>query len=230
MTQEGKPGDIPMHHEVGGDDQFILAWGRQNASLAIFRWLLLILFFVSSVEGCVIAYLAYRNEQKQIWCFVKDGLGNVVQANPDAFLRAGESRTDVDVKAFVKRWLQLGYVYTPLDVNDQARAAMLLVEPKARAVVKAGLRFGERSQAVMSGKSGRILDDDKDPAKQPQIVIQSRKPLNVMVQFQRFYRDQNGADQPPVPVLATLTLREVPRTPDNPAGLTIVDAHVSENL
>ncbi len=230
MSEETLVHPTPLHQKAGGDDQFILAWGRQNAALAIFRWLLLILFLITLVQGGVIAYLAYRNEQKQVWCFVKDGLGNVVQADPGAFLRAGESRTDVDVKAFVKRWIQLGYVFTPLDVNDQARAAMLLVEPKARSVVKAGLRFGERSQAVMSGRSGRILDDDKDPARQPQIVIQSRKPLNVMVQFQRFYRDQNGADLAPVPVLATFTLKEVPRTPDNPAGLTIVDAHVSENL
>jgi len=85
---------------LGGDDAFILAWGRQNAALAVYRWLLVALMVVCLALVVLVGYLVHRNEQKTVWCFVKDGLGNVVQADPDAFLRAGERRSEVDIKAF----------------------------------------------------------------------------------------------------------------------------------
>ena len=71
MTSES-----PLQSPQGGDDAFILAWGRQNAALAIYRWLLLLLMLVTLSLLALVGFLAYRNEQKTVWCFVKDGLGN----------------------------------------------------------------------------------------------------------------------------------------------------------
>jgi hypothetical protein len=219
-----KPG---MAHN---DDAFILAWGRQNAALAVFRWLLLVLFLVVLVLAGVVAYLAYRNEQKTVWCFVKDPLGNVVQADPASFLRAGEPRTEIDVKGFVRRWVLDSHAWTPLDVKDKLALALRVVEPKAREVVRRGLRLAQRKALIDRGISGRVVEVEGDPTHQPQVLIQSRQPLSVLVSFDTLLVLPDGKEEAGGRVLFTLFLKEVPRTPDNMAGLTIVDGTFPESI
>ena len=209
--------------DLRGDDAFILAWGRQNAALAVYRWLLVTLMGACLILGVLVGYLAHRNEQKTVWCFVKDSLGNVVQADPNAFLRAGERRTEVDIKGFTRRWVLDAFTWTPLDVKDKLNLALQGVEPKAREVVKKGLQLPQRKLLVDRGVSGRVLDLPDDPAHQPQVLIQSRKPLSVLVTFDTFRILPDGQEEPGGRVLFTLFLKEVPRTPDNMAGLTVVD-------
>jgi hypothetical protein len=206
-----------------GDDAFILAWGRQNAALAVYRWLLVILTGVCLALTVLVAYLAHRNDQKTVWCFVKDSLGNVVQADPNAFLRAGESRTEVDIKGFTRRWVLDAFSWTPLDVKDKLNLALKVVEPKAREVVKKGLQLPQRKVLVDRGVSGRVVDVTDDPDHQPQVLIQSKHPLSVLVTFDTYRILPDGQEEPGGRVLFTLFLKEVPRTPDNMAGLTVVD-------
>lgn len=206
-----------------GDDAFVLAWGRQNAALAVYRWLLLVLFAACLALAALVAYLVHRNEQKAVWCFVKDPLGNVVQADPDAFLRAGEPRTEVDIKGFVRRWILDAFTWTPLDVRDRLDRALQVVEPQAREVVKKGINLPQRKLLVDRGTSGRVLDVAEDPARQPQVLIQSLKPLSVLVSFDALRILPDGQEEAAGRVLFTLFLKEVPRTPDNMAGLTVVD-------
>ncbi len=178
---------------MGGDDAFILAWGRQNAALAIYRWLLLLLFVVALALVGLVGYLAYRIDQKTVWCFVKDSLGNIVQADPNAFLRAGETRTEVDIKGFVRRWILDGHSWTPVQGKGKADLALLAVKPKARVGGKKGLRLAQRKVLVDRGVSGRVLDPANDPDHQPQILIQSRKPLSVLVTFDTYHILADGA-------------------------------------
>ncbi len=221
----------PMAHDPRShDDAFILAWGRQNAALAVYRWLLLLLLVVTLALAGVVAYLAYRNDQKTVWCFVKDHLGNVVQADPSSFLRAGEARTEVDIKGFARRWVMDSHAWTPLDVKDKLGLALRVVEPKAREVVRRGLRLAQRKALVDRAVSGRVVDVEGDPSHQPQILIQSRKPLSVLVSFDTLLILPDGKEEPGGRVLFTLFLKEVPRTPDNMAGLTIVDGTFPETL
>ena len=215
---------------LGGDDAFILAWGRQNASLAIYRWLLVLLFVVALALVALVGYLAYRIDQKTVWCFVKDGLGNIVQADPSAFLQAGETRTEVDIKGFVRRWILDSHSWTPLDVKDKVSLALKVVEPKAREVVKKGLKLAQRKVLVDRGISGRVLDAEDDPNHQPQVLIQSRQPLSVLVTFETYRILPDGKEEPGGHVIFTLFLKEVPRTPGNMAGLTIVDGTFPETL
>ncbi|BDU76843.1 hypothetical protein [Mesoterricola sediminis] len=223
MTDARDLSPTPKTPAPGGDDAFILAWGRQNAALAIYRWLLLLLMLVTLTLLGLVGFLAWRNEQKTVWCFVKDSLGNVVQADPDRFLRAGEPRTEVDIKGFTRRWVLDSHAWTPLDVKDKLNLALRVVEPKAREVVKRGLRLAERKALVDRGVSGRVLDVEGDPSRQPQVLIQSRKPLSVLVTFDTTRILPDGQEEPGRRILFTLFLKEVPRTPDNMAGLTIVD-------
>jgi hypothetical protein len=215
---------------LGGDDAFILAWGRQNAALAVYRWLLVALMGVCLALVVLVAFLVHRNEQKTVWCFVKDTLGNVVQADPNAFLRAGESRTEVDIKGFTRRWVLDAFSWTPLDVKDKLNLALKVVEPKAREVVKKGLQLPQRKLQVDRGVSGRVVDVPDDPAHQPQILIQSKKPLSVLVTFDTFRILPDGQEEPGGRVIFTLFLKEVPRMPDNMAGLTVVDGTFPESL
>jgi len=213
-----------------GDDAFILAWGRQNAALAVYRWLLLVLFVAVLALAALVAWLAWRNEQKTVWCFVKDPLGNVVQADPEAFLRAGEPRTEVDIKGFVRRWVLDAWSWTPLDVKDKVAASLRVVEPKARVAVRRGLGLPRRKVLVDRGVVGRVVDVEGDPARQPQVLIQGHHPLSVLVSFDTVHLLPDGKEEPGGRVLFTLFLKEVPRTPENMAGLTIVDGTFPEAL
>jgi hypothetical protein len=215
---------------LGGDDAFILAWGRQNAALAVYRWLLIALMTICLALVVLVGYLVHRNEQKTVWCFVKDSLGNVVQADPNAFLRAGESRTEVDIKGFARRWILDAYTWTPLDVKDKLGLTLKVVEPKAREVVKKGLQLPQRKLLVDRGVSGRVVDLADDPARQPQVLIQSRQPLSVLATFDTYRILPDGQEEPGGRVIFTLFLKEVPRTPDNLAGLTVVDGTFPETL
>jgi hypothetical protein len=226
MIQDLRKAAAPM----GGDDAFILAWGRQNAALAVYRWLLVVLMALCLALVVLVGYLAHRNEQKTVWCFVKDSLGNVVQADPNAFLRAGESRTEVDIKGFTRRWVLDAFTWTPLDVKDKLNLTLKVVEPKAREVVKKGLQLPQRKLLVDRGVSGRVVDVADDPAHQPQVLIQSRKPLSVLVTFDTYRILPDGQEEPGGRVLFTLFLKDVPRTPDNMAGLTVVDGTFPETL
>ena len=68
---------------------------------------------------------------------------------------------------------------------DRTRAALRVVDPKAQAVVKAGMRLGERRVLVENGTSGRVYDDPKSD-KAPQAVIVRAVPLQVLVTFERY--------------------------------------------
>jgi len=226
MSEDPRQAAAPQ----AGDDAFILAWGRQNAALAVFRWLLVVLLLVCLALVLLVGYLVHRNEQKTVWCFVKDPLGNVVQADPDAFLRAGERRSEVDIKAFTRRWILDAFTWTPLDVKDKLGLTLRVVEPKAREVIKQGLQLPRRKQLIDRGVSGRVLDVADDPARQPQVLIQSRQPLSVLVTFDTCRILPDGQEEPGGRVIFTLFLQEVPRTPDNLAGLTVVDGTFPETL
>jgi len=226
MSQDLRQAAAPL----GGDDAFILAWGRQNAALAVYRWLLIVLMTLCLALVVLVGYLVQRNEQKTVWCFVKDTLGNVVQADPNAFLRAGESRTEVDIKGFARRWVLDAYTWTPLDVKDKLGLTLKVVEPRAREVVKKGLQLPQRKVLVDRGVSGRVMDVADDPTHQPQVLIQSRQPLSVLVTFDTYRILPDGQEEPGGRVIFTLFLKEVPRTPDNLAGLTVVDGTFPETL
>jgi hypothetical protein len=160
----------------------------------------------------------------------RDPQGNVVQADPNAFLRAGESRTEVDIKGFTRRWVLDGFTWTPLDVKDKLNLTLKVVEPKARPAIKKGLQLAQRKLLVDRGVSGRVLDVADDPAHQPQVLIQCRKPLSVLVTFDTYRILPDGQEESGGRVIFTLFLKEVPRTPDNMAGLTVVDGTFPESL
>ena len=146
-----------------------------------------------------------------------------------AFARV-ETRTEIDIKGFARRWVMDSHSWTPLDVKDKLNLALRVVEPKAREVVRKGLRIAQRKALIDRGVSGRVVDVVGDPSRQPQILIQSRKPLSVMVAFDTTLILPDGNEEPGGRVLFTLFLKEVPRTPDNMAGLTIIDGTFPENL
>ena len=68
-----------------------------------------------------IALLAWRNEHKETYVFVRDALGNVVQADANSFLHAGDSRTEAESKGFVRGWVFDAYTWTPLDVEGRLK-------------------------------------------------------------------------------------------------------------
>jgi hypothetical protein len=177
----------------------------------------------------VVGFLAWRNEQKETYVFVRDSLGNVVQADATTFLHAGDVRTEAEIKGFVRSWVFDAYTWTPLDVEDRLKAALRLVETKAQPVVKAGLALADRRGLVERGISGRVHDDHAT-GKEAQVVITRTKPLEVMVGFDRYQIDRSGTASELGHVFVRAHLKEVPRSPGNPAGLMIVDTAISERL
>ena len=223
-------GDRPLRSlVVGGDDAFILAWGRSHEAL---RSRSIQLVLAMALNGCLVlavAYLGWRNDHKETYVFVRDHLGTVVQADASGFLHAGDRRTEVEIKGFVRRWVLDAFTFTPLDVEDRLKAALRVVDGKAQAVVKAGLRLGERKALVESGVSGRVWEDART-AREPQVVIVRAQPLEVMVSFERYLIDPTGGQEEAGGLFARVTLAEVPRSPANPYGLVIVGAQISERL
>jgi hypothetical protein len=215
--------------EVGGDDAFILAWGRGHEALRSRSRQLVLSMVLNGCLAASVGFLAWRNEQKETYVFVRDSLGNVVQADARGFLHAGDRRSEVEIKGFVRRWVADAFTWTPLDVEDRVRAALRVVDGRAQGMVKAGLRLGERRALVESGTSGRVWDD-AHTAREPQVVIERTEPLEVMVAFERYLVDAGGAKEEAGGLFARVTLKEVPRSPANPYGLVIVDARISQRL
>jgi hypothetical protein len=238
MVVDAKTGDPPLRHatehgndlaRVGGEDDFILAWGRSNAAVKSRGRQLLMSTCLNVCMIGVIGYLAWRNEQKETYVFVRDSLGNVVQADAQSFLHAGDARPEAEIKGFMRRWVFDAYSWTPLDVEDRLRAALRLVETKAQPAVKAALGLAERKRLVENGTSGRV-HEGKDIGKEAQVVITRSKPLEVMVGFDRYLVDRSGAATESGHVFLRAHLKEVPRSPGNPSGLLIVDTEISERL
>jgi hypothetical protein len=150
--------------EVGGDDAFILAWGRGHEALRSRSRQLVLSMLLNACLAASVGFLAWRNEQKETYVFVRDSLGNVVQANARGFLHAGDRRSEVEVKGFVRRWVTDAFTWTPLDVEDRLRAALRVVDGRAQGVVKGGLRLAERRTLVDNGTSGRVWDDARTPS------------------------------------------------------------------
>ena len=235
---DGKDGDPKLRRhveeggklsEVGGEDHFILAWGRANAAVKSRGRQLVMSTCLNVALVLVVGFLAWRNEQKETYVFVRDALGNVVQADANGFLHAGDARTEAEIKGFMRRWVFDAYSWTPLDVEDRLRAALKLVETKAQPAVKGGLGLADRRELVERGVSGRV-HDEKESGKEAQVVITRTKPLEVMVSFDRFQVDRSGTVSEAGHVFLRGHLKEVPRSPGNPTGLMIVDTEISERL
>jgi len=217
---------------TGSGDDFILAWGRSNALSSILKWVCIFEGLVILGLAVLVGWLAYRNEKKETWVFVKDSLGNVVQADPSGFLRAGDTRSEVDIKSFAKNWAIDAFTWTPLDVQDRLKKTLLLVDDKAKASAKETLRIEQRAKQVQQGFSGRVYDDPKMQDKEPTVLILNpgKKPIEVLVTLDRYVIAPDGTKQEMGRIHVNLVLKEVPRNPDNLSGLLIVDARGSEKL
>lgn len=214
---------------VGGDDAFILAWGRSSAAVRSKGIQLLVSMVVNVALAGAVVFLAWRNEQKEPLVFVRDKLGNVIQADAGSFLHAGDARSEPEIKGFVRRWVLDAFTWTPLDVEDRLKACLQLVDGKAQAVAKAGLRLAERQQLVDRGTSGRVYDDSS-AGREPQTVIARRSPLEVMVSFDHYLIDRGGRQTDAGHYFVRALLKQVPRSNVNPNGFMIVDIQVSQNL
>lgn len=227
-----KKGEKPLSAPsatVGGDDAFILAWGRSNEALVGRTRQLALSGFMNLGLLLLVGLLAWRNEQKETYVFVRDALGNVVQANPEAFMQAGRERSEVEIKGFMRRWVVDAWTWTPLDVQDRLAAALAAVDAKAHPVVKEALELSRRSRLVNSGISGRVRDEAGSDA-QPTAVIIRTSPLEVMVSFERQHIDRGGERTSAGSLFVRAILAEIPRTPENPYGLVIRDLQVSDRL
>lgn len=154
----------------------------------------------------------------------------MVQVDPNSVLNAGEARDDNEVKGFAKNWLMDAYVYTPLDVRDKAIKALSFVDAKALGVAKSALRLPERAKIATSGNSMRVHDDVENGQNSVQCTIKSRKPLQLLMSFDRYLVGGDGRQQDQGRLFLTLELKQVPRTPSNPNGLLITDITLSENI
>jgi hypothetical protein len=133
------------------------------------------------------------------------------------------------LKNFTRRWVIDAFSWTPLDVADRTRAALRVVDPKAQAVVKEGMRLGERRLLVEKGTSGRVYDDPKSD-KAPQAVILRSDPLEVLTTFERYLVDASGQVLQLGPMIVRASLKRVPRGPGNEYGLIVGSAQISEKL
>lgn len=235
-TRKARPiiGVAPVGHRqpdavVGGDDAFIHAWGRSNEALASRTRQLLASGVLNIGFLFLVGFLAYRNEKKETYVFVRNALGEVVQANAQAFLQAGIERSEVEIKGFMRRWVLDAWTWTPLDVQDRATAALAVVDGKAQGAIKDGLELGARRTLVEAGVSGRVYDNAESD-RQPKAVIMRTQPLEVMVSFERYQVDRAGERTDAGQLFVRAVLREVPRSPANPYGLLIADLQVSDRL
>lgn len=215
---------------LAGDDAFIFAWGRSNEALRSRARNLALSMMLNVALVAAVAFLAWRNEKKATYVFVRNAFGELVQADATSFLHAGENRTEAEVKNFIRRWVVDAFSWTPLDVHDRLQAALRVVDAKAHAVVKAGLRLGERQVLIEKGTSGRVYDDPASE-KAPQAVIVRQEPLEVLVTFERYLIEPSGEQVPLTPMIVRALLKRVPRGPGNWGyGLVLSDAQISEKL
>jgi hypothetical protein len=215
---------------VGGEQDFIFSWSRAEAALKSKAWQLGLSMLLNVALLVLVGYLVWSAGQAEPLVFVRDSLGNVVQADPDSFLHAGDVRSSEEVKAFIRKWVVDAYSWTPLDVEDRVKASLRLVDGKAQPLARAGMRLAERSRQVEQGLSGGIYDQGTPGGKEPQAVIMQADPLEVMVSVERYLVDKTGVVTPAGPLFVRALLREVPRSPSNGNGLMIVDLRISEKL
>jgi hypothetical protein len=215
--------------ELAGDDAFIFAWARCDAAGRSRARQLVISMMLNVALVALVGFLVWRNEKKETYVFVRNAFGEVVQADARSFLHAGDNRTEAEVKSFMRQWVKDAFSWTPLDVADRMTATLRVVDPKARSVVKEGLRLGERRDLVEKGMSGRLFDDPKSE-KAPQAVIVRFEPLEVLVTFERYLVDASGQSIGLSPLIVRAHLRPVPRGPGNEYGLIIVNAQISQKL
>ena len=84
--------------------------------------------------------------------FVRNAFGEVVQADARSFLHAGDDRTEMEIKSFMRRWVVDAFSWTPLDVADRTRAALRVVDPE-------GTRRGEGGHAARGTPDARREGD-----------------------------------------------------------------------
>jgi hypothetical protein len=216
--------------EVGGDQTFLVAWGNVSAALSVLVWVCILLTVALLAMVGLCAYVARQNvKPREAYVFMKDNLGNVVQVDPNSVLKAGETRDDMEVKGFVKNWVLNAYSFTPLDVRDKALQALSFVDAKALGVAKASLRLPERAKIANAGNSMKVRDEP-EKEKGIQFTIKSRKPLEVLVSFERYLVSSDGKQNEYGRLFVTVQVKQVPRTPSNPNGLIITDINTSETL
>jgi len=208
--------------QPGKETGFVYAWGSLMAAYAQQRNVLLILAFVTivSILGNVALGIGYTH--RETWVFVKDNLGQVVQADPNTFLRAGADRDQNEVKGFALRWCRDAMEFTPLDVQDKITYALRYVDQKAQGAIKDQFRMAERAQLVEKGMSLKI-DDDIASGKVPQVTIIRNDPCEVLVVVSRYGIAPDGAKTPLPPLAIRVILKMVPRSPQNPNGLVVTD-------
>jgi hypothetical protein len=215
---------------LGGDDAFIHAWGRMQGALVSTRRQLWAVMGLATVLAGSVAYLAWRNEHKETYVFVRNHLGEVVQAEPNAFLHAGDARTEGEVEYFIRELIEDGWTWTPLDINDRLKAFDEKILADARPGLREGLRLGERRSHVDGRMSGKIYDEVEGD-KAPQILIMRQQPLfEVQVTFQRYLIDERGAVVPAPTTVLRVLLKTVPRGPRNRYGFIVVEGQVSQRL
>lgn len=215
---------------VGGEQDFIYAWGRAEAALRSKDWQLVTSMVVNVALLVLVGYLTWRAGEAEPLVFVRDSLGNVVQAEADTFLHAGDARSAEEIKAFIRKWVVDAFSWTPLDVEDRLKASLRLVDGNAQPLARAGMRLAERARQVDQGISGGIFDAGATGGKEPQAVIMRSDPLEVMVSVERYVVDKQGTMTSAGPLFVRAMLREVARSPANGNGLMIVDLRVSEKL
>jgi hypothetical protein len=107
----------------------------------------------------VVGFLAWRNEQKETYVFVRDTLGNVVQADATGFLHAGDARTEAEIKGFMRRWVFDAYSWTSRvhdEKEDGKEAQVVITRTKPLEVMVSFDRFQvDRSGTV--GEAGHVF-------------------------------------------------------------------------
>lgn len=220
---------IEKHLKVGKEDRFILGWGRLLAAYTQQRWVLLASVTVNVILAVALGVVSVFTARRLPWVFVKDNLGQVVQADPRSFLHEGDTRDEAELRGFALQFVRQGFDYNPLDVNDRLQQALRQVDPSTQGVAKQAFRLAERADQVNHGYSSKIVDDpDKGIVPQTQMLTWTPVP-EVLVVVSRMSIAPDGTSHPLVPLSVKVALRQVPRTPLNPHGLMVVDVSASQN-
>jgi hypothetical protein len=230
IRDRGQGGDEPTQVDLiaGKEDEFIVAWGRGNAALQSKERSLLAAWGICGMLIVLVGVLVWWGRQERTTVFVRDSLsGQLVQADAEAFFRAGDKRVPEEFTAFVREWVIDCFTWTPVDVENRLKACLSRVEKKAHPLARGGLRLDERSKQTDLGISGGVFDEGD---KEPQAVILRAEPLEVMVSIQRYLVDRTGVQTEAGPLIIKAILREMPRSPRNGYGLIVVDVRVSEKL
>lgn len=215
--------------EKGNGDVLVAGKGKaflfpQAGLMASFGHLRLILFVVAGLliaSVCGNILLSYFYIRREVWVFVKNDLGEVIQADKDSFLKGNMRRDDNELKGFALRFCRDVFEFSPLDVRSRLEYGLKFVESNSQALVSDGLRLTERSRFSQSGLSVKI-EDDPDRGKVPEMSISSRQPLEVFLIFGRVTINPRGQTETLQPISVRVRLREIPRSPYNPNGLVVV--------